>query len=533
VTSRHYDVVVLGRSPGALAAAALLARREFRVLVLGQGQLPLTYSVEGHLACRRTFTMLSATSPSFRRIAQELAQSQRFRRLTGPLDPMFSMLGPGFRLEVPPDAELFAREIEREFPEIRQLVDELYASFSEVNAAADAAFEKDAVWPPGSLWERIETSRIASSLPLSGVAPTAPLTRFPQEHPFRDVVELPAFFATHLDGYSMPLPAFALARLHGSWTRGIQALPRSELDLTEFLLERIEAHGGVCRLEGRATELIVERGRVRGVVEDGEERPTGAGAVVACLPGEAVADLAHGEGITKSARQRWPRITATAGRFVVSLVVRSAGVPEPLPTESFLVPSASDARRPIVHLQRLDGRLTPPREGEDGAGGTCLLVAEMLLPSRGSLSPLEAREAVLGTLREHLPFLDEHLIVVDSPHDGLPAWLYEPTAGASRTPGRKPSERREIDRIHLRGARAGAEPMEWLWSVEPTGYMGLAAEPVRGPIPGTYLVGPTVLPGLGQEGELLAAWGVARLITKSDSTRQKLRRQMWTKIETG
>ncbi len=125
MTSRHYDVVVLGRSPGALAAAALLARREFRVLVLGQGQLPLTYSVEGHLACRRTFTMLSATSPSFRRIAQELAQSQRFRRLTGPLDPMFCMLGPGFRLEVPPDAELFAREIEREFPEIRQLVDEL------------------------------------------------------------------------------------------------------------------------------------------------------------------------------------------------------------------------------------------------------------------------------------------------------------------------------------------------------------------------------------------------------------------------
>jgi phytoene dehydrogenase-like protein len=75
--------------------------------------------------------------------------------------------------------------------------------------------------------------------------------------------------------------------------------------------------------------------------------------------------------------------------------------------------------------------------------------------------------------------------------------------------------------------------MEWLWSVEPSGYMGLAAEPVRGPIPGTYLVGPTVLPGLGQEGELLAAWGAARLITKSDSTRQKLRRQMWTKIETG
>ncbi len=527
MTSRHYDVVVLGRSTGALAAAALLARREFRVLVLGQGQLPPTYSVEGHVVCRRTFTLLSATSPSFRRIAQELAQSQRFRRMTTSLDPMFGVLGPGFRLEVPPDAELFARETEREFPEIRQLVDELYASFTEVNASADAAFERDVVWPPGSLWERLETSRVAASLPLSGVSPTAPLTRFPQEHPFRDVVELPAFFATHLDGYAMDLPAFALARLHGSWTRGVQALPRGELDLAEFLLERIEAHGGVCRLDGRATGLIVERGRLRGIVEDGEERPTGAGAILSSFSGETLADLAHGEGITKSARQRWPHVTATAGRFVVSLVVRAVGVPEPLPTESFIVPSAPGSRRPIVHLQRLDARLSAPRESEE-APETCLLVAEMLLPLNGPLSPLEAREAVLETLREHLPFLDEHLVVVDSPHDGLPAWLFVQSGSRGELP-----ERREIDRIHLRGARPGVEPMEWLWSVEPAGYLGLAAEPVRGPIPGTYLVGPTVLPALGQEGELLAAWGAARLITKRDGARQKLRRQMWTKIETG
>lgn len=527
MTSRHYDVVVLGSSLGALAAAALLARREFRVLVLGQGQLPYTYSVEGHQLCRRTFTMLSATSPSWKRIAQELAQSQRFRRLVSPLDPMFSVLGPGIRLEVPPDAELFAREIDREFPEIRQLVDELYASFAEVNGAADGAFERDAVWPPGSLWERLETGRLASSLPLVNAPPSAPLTRFPQEHPFRDVVELPALFATHFDGYAMPLPAFALARLHGSWTRGVHALARGEQDLTEFLLERIEAHGGVCRLTGRATELRIEHGRIAGVFEDGEEHPTGAGAIVSCLSGEALADLARGEGITKGARQKWPQLTRTAGRFVVSLVVGARGVPEPLPTESFLVPNGPDARRPIVHLQRMDARLQP--QGDESEP-TCLLVAEMLLSGLGSLTLIEAREAVLGTVREHLPFLDEHLLVVDSPHDGLPAWIYERGEGQR---GRRAGERREIDRIHLRGARAGGEPMECLWSVEQPGYLGLAAEPVRGPIPGTFLVGPTVLPGLGQEGELLAAWSAARLITKSDGARQKLRRQMWTKIETG
>ena len=105
-------------------------------------------------------------------------------------------------------------------------------------------------------------------------------------------------------------------------------------------------------------------------------------------------------------------------------------------------------------------------------------------------------------------------------HDGLP--LIDRSTGSER----------EIDRIHLAEGTPGAEPMRWQWSVEPSGYLDIAGEPIRGPIPGTFLVGRTVLPGLGQEGELIAAWGAARLITRRDRTRQKMRRQMWTKIET-
>ena len=75
--------------------------------------------------------------------------------------------------------------------------------------------------------------------------------------------------------------------------------------------------------------------------------------------------------------------------------------------------------------------------------------------------------------------------------------------------------------------------MQWLWKVDPAGYHDLGGEPFRGPIPGTYLVGPTVMPALGQEGELLAAWSAARTITRKNRARQKIRRQMWTKIETG
>lgn len=326
---------------------------------------------------------------------------------------------------------------------------------------------------------------------------------------------LPAQFATDL-WTTGSLPPFALARLHGSWTRGVVSIDGGEDELERFLVERIEAHGGVCQLDGRAESLVVRRNAVVGVIEDGEDEPTGADAVICTLSGEEVAHLAGGEGITKAARRDWPRLSSGAGRFVVSLIVRREGLPKPLATEAFVLPRRTvhpDPRRPVVRLQCFDS-------GDDRAD-EALLVAEAILPKRGALTLLEARQAVLSTLSDQLQFLRQHLLLVDSPHDGLP--LYDYTSGA----------RREIDRIHVPQSRPEPEPMQWLWSVEPEGYLNLGGEPIRGPIPGTYLVGKTVLPALGQEGELLAAWSVARLITRRDRGRQKMRREMWSKIETG
>ncbi|HXK20629.1 MAG TPA: FAD/NAD(P)-binding protein, partial [Polyangiaceae bacterium] len=99
MTSRHYDVIVLGRSLGALSCAAVLARRDFRVLVLGQGQKSQLYRYDQRVLARRPFTFLGGSSPVFKRILHELAQSQQFRRRMGALDPMFGWVSPGRRLE--------------------------------------------------------------------------------------------------------------------------------------------------------------------------------------------------------------------------------------------------------------------------------------------------------------------------------------------------------------------------------------------------------------------------------------------------
>jgi phytoene dehydrogenase-like protein len=514
---RHYDVIVLGQSMGALVAAALLARRDFSVLVLGQGVRPATYHLGARALRRRSFSLLGASSPALRRVLIELAQSQTFRRRTTTLDPMLSVLMPSRRFELPPDRSLFDREIEREFPEVRRVVEELYATLSGVNEAADLALSEELTLPPGGFWERRHAARALGALPFINDAAGADLLAdFPQYHPYRAVVQGSVAFATDLAPGPKRMPPFAMARLHAAWTRGVSTLPGGEEELVQFLVDRISAHGGSVSLHERAERVLSSRSAVTGVVIEGDFSQTGCRFVLIDRPGEELAQLAGGEGVTTRASRDWPRLTPAVGRFITSFVVERRGLPEAMGAEALLLGqppgAAADPRRPLVRLQWVDRA-----DGSDES----LLVAEALLPLRGPLPLAEARQAVLGTLMQYIPWLESHLLVVDSPHDGLPAWVYER------------GQRRDIDRIQLTGASIRPEPMEHQFQVDTPSFFGLCGEPVRGPIERTFLVGKTVLPALGQEGELLAACSAARLVTRSDPRREKMRLEMWNKVEIG
>lgn len=514
--AKHYDVAILGAGIGALSAAALLARRSWRVLVLGQGWRPSSYQYDGVTLARRPFTFLAGSSPAWSRVLVELAQSQTFRRRVAPLDPMFQVLAPRLRLEVPPDLQLFGREIDRAFPEVRRVVDELYAELARTNASADAAFERDAVWPPGTFWERRETARLTASLPRLEPGAGGPLlAEFPRDHGYRAIVDVPARFGSH----AIDPPEFAIARLHGAWTRGVVRLAGGEDALVEFLSERVRAHGGEILLGEKAVRVAHKRGRVSGVLVDGDEEMTGVGFVLTDHPTRALLDLASDFDPASRALGALPHLIAAESRFVVSIVAREAGLPAALAEESFLLPtlapSAIEGGTPILHLQA--------RRQPCGVAGATLLVVEAAL-AEGAGWPVErARESVLHAVGELLPFLERHLLIVDSPHDGRPLWDYR--SGA----------RKDVDRATFRGTGGtnDAEPMAVRWQIEPPSFHGLAAEPIRAPLGGAFVVGPSALPALGQEGELLAAWSAARLITRTDKRRERMRREMWSKIELG
>ncbi|MBI5535442.1 MAG: phytoene dehydrogenase [Deltaproteobacteria bacterium] len=521
MSEKHFDVVVLGRSLGAMAAAALLARRDFRVLVLGQGSRPATYQFRDMTLRRRPFTLLSATSPAFKRIFAELAQSQVFRRHMQPLDPMVSILMPGRRFDVPPDLELFQREIDREFPEVRRVIDDLYTDLARVNAAADTAFERDLCWPPGTFWEKRDTMSAAANVPYLRQGETRVLMGdFPPNHSYVHMVLQSAAFASNLAPGARPLPPFALARLHGAWTRGLFGVAGGEDNVVDFLCGRITALGGVVQLNERAVGLNVAQRGDHELVLDGQLSSVGASFIITDEPGESLANLAQGQGIVRSAQRDWPLVASRAGRFTVSLVVRSQGLPEPLGAESFIFPrmpgAPPDPLSPVVHLQRID-RLEPDAPPSDNT----LLVAEVIIPSPGNLPLSEARQIVVNTTLAQFPFLQRHLMLADSTCDGLPVWVYEN------------GHRTLADRLEARGSASAAESMPAMYGVDPPGFLGIGGEPLRGPIARTFLVGKSVLPSLGQEGEMLAAWSVARIITRTDKRRERMRRDMWSRIEFG
>jgi hypothetical protein len=219
--------------------------------------------------------------------------------------------------------------------------------------------------------------------------------------------------------------------------------------------------------------------------------------------------LAGGQGISKKAQREWPRVAPATMRYVVSLRVHREGLPAPLERETLVIP-AGDTFPHAIHLQR----------GKPDAEGEVLLVAEILRGERDPLPLRQSRAFVLRQLFRALPFLERHLVMVDSVHDGLPVWCYGD--------GARP---REVERTAFSSTLARLEAMERQLEVDPPGYLGLAGEPLRGPIGRTLLVGQSVLPGLGQEGRLLAACGAARVVTRSDGRKARMRREMWTKLE--
>jgi hypothetical protein len=125
------------------------------------------------------------------------------------------------------------------------------------------------------------------------------------------------------------------------------------------------------------------------------------------------------------------------------------------------------------------------------------------------------RDAILDRMRWLVPFLDSHLRVLHSPWDG-----FGPLDLTGQAAGEAPAV-----------PRSEEIPAWRLWRPTAGGAFGVGIMPHRTGIRGLLLSGGQVVSGLAAEGELLAAWGAARIAGRIDPGRERLVRSMRSKVE--
>lgn len=500
-----YEVVVVGASLAALTAGALLARRGFRVAVIGHGARGDTYAYEG-LALRRGGASAAwLEAPAFVRAMTELAILPAVRRRAQPREVAWQVCLPRHRLDVHVDPERRLGELDREFPEVHRPVEDFYAALARDNAPLDRLFGPEVPWPPEGFFERRAARRVAADAPFGadGLAGDI-LAEFAADHPVRTAVDAQARFAGAHDPDRMT--ALARTRLHASGLRATTLAEGGTDGLRRLLEERIQQHGGDVRAKERVERINTRRGRATSVTLAGTEEEVGCAFVVTSLDAAAAQRLT-GAPASRAYAARMLGARPRYYRYALNVALPAEALPVGMGPRVYAV---ADLKRPLAEENLLAVECALP-----DAEGRAVLTACALLPrpavEEGDVYMHRVRGRVLRALEAVVPFLDRHALVVDSPHDGLP-----------------PDDRARAEPAPVEARWSGAaEPMESLDERPAGSFMGVCGLPMVGDVEAVLHVGRQVVPGVGEEGEFLAALTAAARVTRTDRTKERMRREIW------
>ena len=502
----YFDVVVLGTDTGPLVAAALLARRGFRVLLLGQGDLSLSYRIGTFTLPRRQEHLLSTASPIMARVLEELNLRQQYRRYSEPHLPGFQVAMPGHRLDLHVDPGRLARELKREFAQLHRPLLDFIQNVQQQAERLDALLVGQLPLPPSTLLERHRFSR---TLRHHGLTHTAawpdPLADFPDDHPFRQIRFSPAAFA-----WGSPQRCYDQLAINRQYVnqhmRAVQ-LPSQVTGLRNLLLESIRSHNGVLMLDERADALLIERRRVCGVRLQASGDEMSAGYLAAGIAIDTLSSLLPQRSLLEPMLDRTGEPQHTGYRYTLNLVVKREGIPAALGRTVYWLCGPDSQPCPTEALRMKRFACDPHHD---------LLSFEALVPleqlGADHSATLDLRTQVWSRVKELLPFVTEYTVVRDSPHDGLDPEI-NGDFGAGQELGRR-----------------GRHTLPRTYSYPRTTALSCAALPVRTSVKRLLLCGQQVLPGLGPEGELLAAYGACQWISKKEQSSEWTRRRHWAQL---
>jgi phytoene dehydrogenase-like protein len=476
-SARVYDAIILGPSLGGAFAAALLARRGLRVLWAEHGGPGVAYAHQGFLWPTGFLPLASPrVLPPFEDALTELGLTTQVLRLLRPVVPALQLVLPRHRLDLPLDDARRVAECRREFGRDGARVAEVVKHLGAAHTATDGFLRLPEALPASGFWARWRVRRALRAWP--ALRAPSPLT---DAEPAENLLARASSLLVYQDGAG-PL---AMQRSLSQLLAGPQRFPGGWAGLHEMVRHRFEELGGtLLPTEGaRVQSLTFEGGRPVGLDVRGSEATHRAAFVLSVLDEGALLSLLPEDMRAKAAALQ--PIPATHAVLAVHWVLPASVLPQGL-GELVLaddVPGLGALLIQVGPARRQDARVDE--------AGVRLVTATAVFPPDVEATVVQGHAARLEEALERLlPFARGHLVARSIPQLDAPR----------RVPG---------------------VLLHPLWPPPPkAAWQGQGLPPLT-PWPSLLRAGREVCPGLGWEGELLAALGAAARVQRAAQGKAK------------
>lgn len=458
--SRHvYDVIVVGGQLGGIIATALFARRGLQVLHVPHDGLSEPYAHGGVKLPHAPFFIPPIKSvPAFDEALHELGLGTTVARATH-LVPL-QLLEQERWFELSHDEKRRGPELARAFGADAETFDELMRKAQAAGDASDSFFHTRPELPPEGCFGRWKFKRQLPRFP--GLELDTPL---PSEALVRKLTP----FVTSLESPG----SLSRARALGRTLSGPAIFTGGREGLWQVFAERARELGADVLASDEAVERLVLEGGTTGVRLTKTDTIYRGAFVVAATDLDVLTRLVP-EKLRKAAAKVLPTVPAQQALLTLNLVLPERSLPRGLGTLA------------LVDAPSLDGgalllQIGPAAQADQRVMTVCV-PAPLGLRAGGEPAIRALIAQVHAALARVMPFTRAHVTLESTP------W---------------------IDAVHVVAGRAEVAP---LFQLPPGAWLGAAGLTTSSPWKRVLLAGRQVLPGLGFEGEVLAAQRAVKVV---------------------